>query len=93
MDYARRFRTIIIIGIVDGFINDFQFVKYVLLETKRYHILREINFTITDWLFLEFSITQILCEINFGDSRSAKSAVFTHLEALNFDLYEFLGTF
>ena len=29
-------------------------------------------------------------EINFGVSKSAKSAIFTHLEALNFDLYEFL---
>ena len=32
---------------------------------------------------LQFSITQILREINFGDSRSAKSAIFTHLEAPN----------
>ena len=35
-------------------------------------------------------ITQILREINFGDSKSAKSAILTHLEALNFDLNEFL---
>ena len=40
--------------------------------------------------FHNFSITQILREINFGDSRSAKSAILTHLETLNFDLYEFL---
>ena len=40
------------------------------------------------WLFHEFSITQILREINFGDSRSAKSAVVTHLEVLNFAFYE-----
>ena len=35
----------------------------------------------------------ILLEINFGDSRSAKSAIFlckTQLETLNFELYEFL---
>ena len=44
----------------------------------------------TVWKFHDFSITQILCEINFRDSRSAKSAIITHLEALNFDFYEFL---
>jgi len=37
-----------------------------------------------------FSINQILREINFWNSRSAKSAILTHLEALNFDFYEFL---
>ena len=42
------------------------------------------------WKFHDFTITQILCEINFGDSRSAKSAILTHLEALNFDFYGFL---
>ena len=31
-----------------------------------------------------FSITQILREINFGESRSAKSAVFAILGAMNF---------
>ena len=40
--------------------------------------------------FQDFSITQVLREINFRDARSAKSAILTHLEALNFDLYEFL---
>ena len=44
----------------------------------------------TVWRFHEFSITQILGEINFWDSRSAKSAILTHFEALNFDFYEFL---
>ena len=33
-------------------------------------------------------IFQILREINFGDSRSAKSSILTNLEALTF--YEFL---
>ena len=42
------------------------------------------------WKFHDFSITQILREINFGDSRSAKSAILTHLEALKFDFLEFL---
>ena len=40
--------------------------------------------------FHDFSITQILREINFGNFRSAKSAILTHLEALTFDVYEFL---
>ena len=30
-------------------------------------------------------IIQILCEINFGDSRSTKTAVLQHVEALNSD--------
>ena len=39
---------------------------------------------LTVWKFHDFSITQILREINFGDSTSAKSAILTHLEVLNF---------
>ena len=39
----------------------------------------------TVWKFQEFSITQILREINFEDFRSAKSAILTHLEALKLD--------
>ena len=35
-------------------------------------------------LSLIFSITQILREINFRKSRSAKSAIFTHSEGLKF---------
>ena len=42
------------------------------------------------WKFHDFSITQILREINLGDFRSAKSAILTHLEALKFDFNEFL---
>ena len=38
----------------------------------------------------DFSITQILREIKIGDSRNAKSAILTHLEALNLEFYEFL---
>ena len=44
----------------------------------------------TMWKFQDFSITQILREINFGDSGSVKSAILTHVEALNFDSHEFL---
>ena len=42
------------------------------------------------WQFHDFSITQILREINFWDSRREKAAVSTYLEALNFNSYEFL---
>ena len=47
----------------------------------------------TVWKFRDFSISQILRETNFWDSRSAKSAILTHLEALNFNLEEFLHFF
>ena len=36
------------------------------------------------WKFQDFSITQILREINFWDSRSAKTAIFSILGAVNF---------
>ena len=39
------------------------------------------------WKLEDFSITEILREINFGDFRSAKSAILTHLEALDLDFY------
>ena len=45
------------------------------------------------WEFHDFPITQILREIKFGASRSAKSVNFTHLEALNCDFNEFLNLF
>ena len=44
-------------------------------------------------LHSDFSISQILREINFGDSKTAKSAILTLLEALNFDFYEFFELF
>ena len=44
----------------------------------------------TVWKFQDFCIAQILQEISFGDSRSAKSAILTHLEAPNLMFYEFL---
>ena len=43
-----------------------------------------VSFNFTEWKFQEFSITQILRETNFEDSRSAKSANFTILSAVNF---------
>ena len=47
----------------------------------------------TVWKFHDFSITQILCEIKIGESRVSKSAIFTHLEALNFDFFMNFCTF
>ena len=35
-------------------------------------------------------MTQILREIKISESRTSKFAIFTHLEALYFDIYEFL---
>ena len=42
------------------------------------------------WKLKDFAVTQILREINFEDSWSAKSDILPHLDALNFDIYEFL---
>ena len=42
------------------------------------------------WKFHDFSITKILRENNFGDSRSAEFVILTHLEAVNYDYCEFL---
>ena len=42
------------------------------------------------WKFSNVSANQIFREINFGDSRSTKYVILTHLEALNFDFYGFL---
>ena len=53
---------------------------------------REIDDVCTVWKFHDF-FTHILREINFWESRSAKSAISTHLEALNHDFYEFLHFF
>ena len=44
---------------------------------------------ITVWKFHDFSVTQILREIKYGASKNAKSAILAHLEALNFDFYEY----
>ena len=46
----------------------------------------------TVWKFHNFSITEILREIRFWYSRSAKSAIFTYLEALKLILINFWGS-
>ena len=43
--------------------------------------------------FHKFSITQILREINFGDSKCAKSGISTHLEPLNLHFYDSFALF
>ena len=60
--------------------------KKKLLLRKLFLILSRVIFTInaTVWKFHDFSITQILSEINFRDSGSAKSAILTLSGALNF---------
>ena len=45
---------------------------------------------ITMWKIQDFSVTQILCEINFGHFEAPKSANLTNSAARNF---EFLGIF
>ena len=47
----------------------------------------------TVWKFHDFSITQILREIKLGNSRSAKSAIFTHLQPLNLEIYKIFPLF
>ena len=39
---------------------------------------------ITVWQFQDFSVTQILGEINFGESRSSKNAIFGNFKASEF---------
>ena len=56
------------------------------------HVLN-MKVTYTVWKYHDFSVTQNLREINFEDSRSAKSANVTHLKALNFNFYEFFALF
>ena len=50
--------------------------------------IRRLHYLYTMWKFLDFSVTQILRQINCEDSSSVKSAILTHLGALNF--YEYL---
>ena len=52
---------------------------------KFYTVFFTVHFTV--WKFHDFCTIEILREINFEDSWSAKSAILTHLEALNFDYY------
>ena len=58
-----------------------------LKRTKRQELQQCVLFleVVTVWKFHDFSIIQILREINFRDFGSLKKAILTHLRALNFD--------
>ena len=43
----------------------------------------KVDFNFTVWKFQDFSVIQILCEINFGESRTLKSATFAALNFFN----------
>ena len=44
----------------------------------------------TVWKFLDFSGTQILCEINFRYFRCPKHAILIYCDSLSFEIYKFL---
>ena len=56
------------------------FTRYFLLCRRCRRCRRRRRRTV--WKFDKFTATQILCETNFGESRSSKSAIFAVLEAL-----------
>ena len=47
----------------------------------------------TMWKLQNFSVTHILCEINFGNPRSEILAILAHFETLNFDCLWILALF
>ena len=55
-------------------------LSYVLLSTSNFH---EISLISTVWKFQNFSVIQILREINFGESESFEIAIFANFGALN----------
>ena len=63
-------------------------MKKDLQVKSKFHDLR--NFLPQCGKFEIFSLTQILRELKVGQSKVSKSAILTHLEALNFDFYAFL---
>ena len=97
-EQARRPVSFLIFFVLKRHNAAFAFVMDALFESrkrslfvcpnfKKVFFLLSKNFILchTVWRFQDFSITQILCEINFEDCKSAKSAILTHLKALNFD--------
>ena len=69
-------------NLVPYFLKTFDFTKF-LHKNRR-------SLSSAVWKCHDFSIIQNLREINFVHSRSAKSAISTHLEALDFHFDEFL---
>ena len=65
--------------------------KWLVSQTTIYQTLRKVwTKGVTVWKFHDFSITQILREFNFGESRKTNSAILTHSETLNLNVYDFL---
>ena len=60
-----------------------------LQVSEKHDFTKKIFYFNTVWKFHDFSITQILRESKFVQSRSTKSTILTHLGALNFAFYEF----
>ena len=58
------------------------FLKIQLNLMVEYHIFFGVKITV--WKFHDFPISEMLREINFGESRSSKSAIFAFFEGLNF---------
>ena len=58
-------------------------VYYIIVHFSGYEL--QIGTTQCENTMNFLSLDHILREINFGDSRSAKYAIVTHLEALNID--------
>ena len=65
------------------------FTKF-LDSWSRFEIL---NWKHTEWKFHDFSVIQILREINFGDCTSAKSAILSYFKALDEFLFLWIFAF
>ena len=65
------------------YISSYKFYKEMIHGIKKYGQNIEELWESTVWKFQNFSVTQILREINFGESKSHEFAVFAILEALN----------
>ena len=63
-------------------------IFYYIINVPNHNIITIVLLTV--WKCHDFSIAQILHEINFWDSRSAKYFILTHLEARNCGFNEFL---
>ena len=61
----------------------FRFQDYTVYQINSVEKWKISSYTV--WKLQNFSVNQILREINSWDSRSAKSAILTHLETLDFD--------
>ena len=69
-----------------GIFSTTQFLREMSCSKSRAYIFISNKFTVLK--FHNFSITQILREINFGDSRSAKSAIYEFLHFLEAEIYQ-----